>query len=454
MKQPVIFLTFANDNDNHLSLLDSERKQIRDHLMPFANQNHFAFFSESASTLEDIFKYANFYRDQIQVFHYAGHADSTQLFLNGQQVLADGIAEMLAHQKNLKLVFLNGCSTKAQVEGLLEKGIPAVIATSVPINDNKAYQFSGQFYQALTQQYNLKQAFQMASAFIKSQQPTEIEINRGIGTLRLQAKEILPWGLYTRDEEAKILDWTLPNSSVYEGIIPKATVSKTYESTFNVNEVLTQSLFEALVPYSDELEYMLFQKQSKGKNIDSRKIRRACMDSLPSPVGEQIRKLFAADPDAKKSTLDTISVERLEQLVITYNTLIEMIAFSIIVQLWEAKIKNSDLQISPSNLENIKSIFARTETTSAFDYLNLIKNLHEVFVENKVTYFMEELNELENIFNDRSFQEAYDYFEMLKKEVAQKNQISAIDLNEFCLQGEIHLGYIFSKLGFCAKYKL
>lgn len=456
MLQPVIFLTFANDDDNHLALLDSERKQIRDHLMPFANQNHFGFFSEPSSTLDDIFKYSNFYKNQIEVFHYAGHADSTQLFLNGQNAFAEGIAEMLAQQKNLKLVFLNGCSTRAQVEGLLDKGIPAVIATSVPINDNKACEFSGQFYHALTQQHNLQQAFQMASAFIKSKDQREIGINRGIGSLRLKREETLPWGLYTKDEDAKILDWTLPSSSVYEGIIPKtANNTKTFDSTFNINEALTQSLFESLVTYSDELEYMLFQSQNKGKKIDPRKVRRAIMDCLPSPIGEQVRKLFAADPDAKKSTLDTISVDRLEQLVITYNTLLEVLAFGMIVQIWEAKIKNENISISDTSLNSLKSIFIRSEPEKHLDYLQIMMDNFEVFEENNIPYFMEELSELKETFSsDNTFQEAYEYYKKLQKEVEQKNQISATDLNEFCLQGEIHLGYIFSKLNFCAKYKL
>ena len=39
-------------------------------------------------------------------------------------------------QKNLKLVFLNGCSTKAQIEVLQNQGIENVIATVKDIDDN------------------------------------------------------------------------------------------------------------------------------------------------------------------------------------------------------------------------------------------------------------------------------------------------------------------------------
>ena len=54
----------------------------------------------------------------------------------------------------LKLVFLNGCSTRPQVKRLLDAGVPAVIATARPIDDAVATEFAVAFYQALTTGYS------------------------------------------------------------------------------------------------------------------------------------------------------------------------------------------------------------------------------------------------------------------------------------------------------------
>ena len=44
------------------------------------------------------------------------------------------------------------------IKGLLEAGVPAVIATSVPIEDRKAMEFAEQFYAALANRRTIEQA--------------------------------------------------------------------------------------------------------------------------------------------------------------------------------------------------------------------------------------------------------------------------------------------------------
>ncbi|MBK9490396.1 MAG: hypothetical protein IPO07_17645 [Haliscomenobacter sp.] len=141
MKQPVIFLAFANDKDDHLPLLDEERKVISGHLLPLANQQYVQLVIEPSATTADISRFITDLKDRINLFHYGGHAGSKEIFLQDQAANADGIAQILALQKEIKLVFLNGCSTRAQVALLQELGIPAIIATSIPIADQSARTF-------------------------------------------------------------------------------------------------------------------------------------------------------------------------------------------------------------------------------------------------------------------------------------------------------------------------
>src|SRR5207253_2413236 len=92
------------------------------------------------TTIRDLVRGLQLYRDQVAVFHYGGHAGDYELLLqspDGGRVVADagGLAGLFGTQRNLKLVFLNGCSTYGHVEGLLAAGVPAVIATSRPVED-------------------------------------------------------------------------------------------------------------------------------------------------------------------------------------------------------------------------------------------------------------------------------------------------------------------------------
>jgi hypothetical protein len=63
------------------------------------------------------------YSGRIAVLHFAGHADGFSLLMQDDKgkalpAGAQGLAQFLSVQPGLQLVFLNACSTKAQVRGL------------------------------------------------------------------------------------------------------------------------------------------------------------------------------------------------------------------------------------------------------------------------------------------------------------------------------------------------
>ena len=65
------------------------------------------------------------YHNRIAVFHYGGHANGYQLLLESadgstKTAHAGGLAAFLGQQTGLQLVFLNGCATQNQVQGLTD----------------------------------------------------------------------------------------------------------------------------------------------------------------------------------------------------------------------------------------------------------------------------------------------------------------------------------------------
>lgn len=110
--QPVIFLAFANSTDAPLNRLHEEEELIRKILhQRQVSEKHFHVHPEANANLNNLRTYLRDFQQQVHIFHYAGHADSEQLFLRSGEAQAAGLAEMLAEQDNLKLVFLNGCSS-------------------------------------------------------------------------------------------------------------------------------------------------------------------------------------------------------------------------------------------------------------------------------------------------------------------------------------------------------
>ena len=155
--KPVIFLAFANDEANYLRNLREETRVLLEILAPAEKSGLIEVVHRTNCTAKDIFDIFQDekYCDRIAIFHYAGHANSYQLLLesvSGENAPAnaDGLAEFLAQQNGLHLVFLNGCLTVGHAQGLLDAGIPTVIATTMNVGDQDCREFASVFYRGLT----------------------------------------------------------------------------------------------------------------------------------------------------------------------------------------------------------------------------------------------------------------------------------------------------------------
>ncbi len=223
--KPVIFLAFANDRDDtigYLRNLPDEARRLRDVLEPAEQAGLCEVVVRSNSTAADIFKVCQDprYRNRIAILHYGGHANGYQLLLeaaDGQSVAADagGLAAFLAQQQGLQLVFLNGCSTQQQTDGLLEANISAVVSTSRAIDDKVATEFSYQFYQGLAGGASIRTAYNEAEAAIQTAKGGD---TRGLyfgdkdKTSTQPHADRWPWNLYLRQGSESADQWNLPEA--------------------------------------------------------------------------------------------------------------------------------------------------------------------------------------------------------------------------------------------------
>lgn len=220
--KPVIFLAFANDkvdNTTYLRNLSAEMHGIRKALAEAVSSGLCELVERSSASVADILDVFQdpVYASRISIFHYGGHANGFSLLLeseDGSKVLThkDGLVPFLARQENLKLIFLNGCSSEGQAADLLTAGIPAVIGTTTSINDEIATSLAIRFYSSLGDGSGIEKAWTNAI--------DEVKINKGTGNTRALywegKKEIgdhFPWVIQFRPGADIIKAWNLPDIS-------------------------------------------------------------------------------------------------------------------------------------------------------------------------------------------------------------------------------------------------
>ncbi len=219
---PIFFFAFANEEGRFLELLKQESSAIYNALYPVEEQGRLLIAREESLSSDELFLAFRRYKDRMFIFHFAGHAGSDVLGLEDIEANSNLIADLLAEQKDsLKLVFLNGCATLNQVARLQELGIKAVIATSRPVEDDKAQYFAEEFYKNLaTGNFTLRESFLQAktAVAIKHQQPANLF--RGIVKPRPQTSDFA-WGLYATAEAD--LNWKITDPFLPVGELRKAS---------------------------------------------------------------------------------------------------------------------------------------------------------------------------------------------------------------------------------------
>jgi hypothetical protein len=451
MPVPVILLTFANNQGDYLENLVRERKSIGAALRTYEDQRYLRLHVEPDAGIDDLFDLFNRFPDQVAIFHYGGHADGTALQLEApgggnEAAHAGGLAQLMGLSTTLRLVFLNGCATRDQVKALLDRGVRAVIATAVPINDSMATEFAEQFYEALASGKSIKASFESAKAMIASRHGDKREVaefrSMSWGEKTEAVESGLIWGLYSRPDADDALGWTLPQQPENQVVIRGAALSQAADVP--VNDGLIQTLFNAVAPHSPEVG-MLLELAKRTNRTDLRTVRQQIIDAFPSLVGEQLRKLFASN---------AVDTQRLRQLVVTYEAAAKLFAFALTSQLWNAMFDNPEITISDdqwAKLEAFKTLDAASEPV--FDYLELVLVIQAILSANGIPSFMEESDALAGTLAAGDGLIARRFMNEMREEFA-KGEPPAEETESFCVQAETHLGVILSQLAFIVRYKL
>ncbi len=213
---PVILTAFAQSPRHpYLVELAEERTQIQGALQAATDSGAIQLVEQAGSRNEDIPVLLAKYPNQVNIFHFGGHGEAGSLAAEDSAIFIEGLADQLALQSQLKLVFLNACQTQAQVQHFFRQGIPLVLATTCSIADGEASYFAAQFYRAVAGRESIHRAFQLAVGALKARygQYREVEmphykVMRDTGSYQEQLDE-MPWQLYVQAGQEEVLNWRL-----------------------------------------------------------------------------------------------------------------------------------------------------------------------------------------------------------------------------------------------------
>ncbi|MEM7102249.1 MAG: hypothetical protein AAF502_03885 [Bacteroidota bacterium] len=461
MATPIIFLAFANSETDPLPSLKTEDDGVYSTLARRAPQGHFALHRDSSVTIPKIAEYLVLFRDDLEVFMYSGHAERDGLFLEDDKANAQGIAQLLALCPKLKLVILNGCSTKGQVDELLKlETNPVVIATSAPVGDFAATQFSTTFFQSMSDQFSsIEEAFKAGIAAAQTKRDSTIDFQDHRGGFDLD--EAMPkdqslWGLYSKSETN--LQWKLP-------MVPSYSSSQDYLPNVKLIMTLGEALSEhntevagAWRSFESQWEYIEDIAEDDTRTSTFVNTKNSILKSLPHPISEQLRKLMVEQQvGSEHKFYDKLGSDRLKQLSRTYSTVIELFTYIFLSQLWEEISKGTVKEINAGTKTIIRDFF-RLDVAGRvnFSFPDMISSVLDEFRANNIECFVDELNPLDSypLKENKTFESAWQFMETLENKLFKlgRADMEKLEADQLCIMAEEKLGLILSSLSFLANY--
>ena len=452
----VIFLAFANSASTPLEFLTEEDKEIYDVSSERYAYGDYFLHRESFATPETINKFLDRYKDDLAVFHYAGHAGKDKLLVNDQNIYSSGIAKQLKHcaeKGSLKLVILNGCSTAGQVKVLKENGIPAIVSTSAPINDKSALEFSKRLWQKLVkEEMTTEDAYSdaLGAAMTVTSQDLGNAGHRHLFTEENEPPGDSPlWRLdCINDEAIKISPMPHKDTGTYPPPPPP-------------NVELIETLYKSFKEADNHQIVELWEKEEKGLEVSDSTKQIAIVNSIPFPIGVHLQRLICPTLGSEDEAYDEYGIKRLEQIAQLFQITTEFLGVIMIAQVWEIFVQNDSITDLDKGLKNkLKEYLELNEKDrEVYDYIPLIQMVRE-YLEKLQTNniinasFIDEQELLSKLFlTDDDFRSACNYLSNLRSRVM-KNRIDKDRAKIICIEAEKQLCIFIKSLGFIHRYQL
>lgn len=430
-----ILVITANDPNDHLQNLAREGKDIQ-RLLNSAPRKNYDVALIPETTTEDIVNELNVPNRQVEMLHYAGHANGSILRLSDTDAEATALAEKLRSYPSLKCIFLNGCATKGQVEFFHAVGIPFVLATSRPVEDNKAYWLATQLFQYLVLGRSLRQAFKEVMADNALQKKGITFINeRGIARISdAPTADSFSWGLYTKDD---IEDYRLP----------MRPSTQTREDSVR-HSVFLQKMILALnthnSPLSKDYKKTIADIEDVG-SVSDKTIISDLLKVLPYPLGIRLRQINGIA--LTEDNADDYYRQLLYDYAFFFETKLHYIATLLLSQIWQNKDKIA-LQ-TKEKLDFIRQYVAQNRLTNSLaDYAPLIQCALETLQISGIENVTPKVAAILDYLDSAAFEAACAFFDVQKSYYWRQVRFTESEAIENCYAAQGHLTEGFKSFGF------
>ncbi len=177
-----VLLVCANPRGSEPLRTAEEDRTLRESIQLSANRDHFHIETLNAATVDDLRR--ALLRERFDVVHFSGHGSTRGLLfedVSGRLMVppSDAMAELLARRR-VKIALLNACYSLS-VGRLSSIGLEYTIASSGPISDPGAIEFTRGFYDALGAGAGADDAYAegMSAAALKGLQVDSVLLAQG-----------------------------------------------------------------------------------------------------------------------------------------------------------------------------------------------------------------------------------------------------------------------------------
>jgi hypothetical protein len=207
-----------------------------------------------------------------------------------------------------------------------------------------------------------------------------------------------------------------------------------------INESLIRQVFQEMAKYKPSLTKYLILDEGEGEEVDYRVLGDQVIRNFPWPVGVELRRLFSASV----RELDRL---RLDQIFKTIERSMQFISFVMLSQLWQDALKKRI--IIPDIIS--REFESKITVLTMGNYTWLIRAIGNLYQDNKLEWFMPELNE--NF--DKKFYNALDFWVPERNEIGHYQiNLTQEDIEKRCVEYEEKLTFILLKMSFLARYSL
>ncbi len=286
MPRPVVLQVISKAPD--LRELSEELKAMKTALMPLEAKEYIQYWDEVISEISSLEKAIEYYNGRISIFHYAGHAGAKGFSSEEGDIFVKGLAGQFKDKGNpLDLIFLNGCSSKQQVDHWFDAGAKAVIATTAPIGDRTARLFSEFVYYSLAQKRTLAGAVKDAENKLNSRFEFPLNNRAGRKTNTIPDGEKI-WELYLnpRIDKKKTSSFRLPWYRENELFASEVQTSLDQIRKYNgkrPNYYLLKNVIPSMLAFDKNIAEDIQNAKNNGELFD------ILVKNLPWCIGAHIR---------------------------------------------------------------------------------------------------------------------------------------------------------------------